>query len=197
LNSLYFIHKILHDIDVEIASCHVQLDQIGDRYDSEKIKLVENMDDLNIKIEDIHKRRRRLLETQLSVEVDIENELAQAEKAEVKLDETRSRHLTAMKNIEFLHENINTLFLPLRERLKQFEANGWLQAIRNYGRRRQENIVQELFDNILRIYLKEYELNQTYSSSNKIDDERKQLKSDVLRQYVFNRVNIDDIQTTH
>ncbi|CAF4507872.1 unnamed protein product, partial [Didymodactylos carnosus] len=198
LNCLYFIHTILHDIYTELGSCHSQLDKISDQYDSEKAKLIDNVSDIDYEIEKICVKRERLFEPGSSEEtINIDEELTNLQDEENKLKDKKTRHLSTLKAIERIYENVYTLFLPLRESLKKFQANGWLQTIREYGRRRQENSITELLENISRIYIKEYDLNQTYSSSNKTDEENKQLKSDVLRQFVFNQINFDDINTSH
>ena len=196
LNSAYFVHTILKAIYEEIASCKVQLDLIDGRYRHQEEMLVDDVDSIDEKITAIQMRIHRLLESQTSDIADIDTELTEANAEESKLNEAKTRHINALKNIEQLNEDIQTLFLPLRQTLQKFEENGWLQAIRDHGRRRQDYILSELFESIAHLYIKEYELNQVYSSSNVIDDERKQLKSDVLRQHLFNKVNFDDINTS-
>ncbi|CAF0790029.1 unnamed protein product [Adineta steineri] len=198
LNCLYFIHTILRDIYTELVSCHRQLDSISHQYDSEKEKLIDNVIDIDYEIERVYVQRARLFEPESSEEIiNIDEELTILQDEENKLNNKKARHLNALKSIECIYENVYTLFLPLRESLKKFHANGWLQTIREYGRRRQENSITELLESISRIYIKEYDLSQTYSSSNKIDEENKQIKSDVLRQFVFNQINFDDINTSH
>ncbi|CAF3715926.1 unnamed protein product [Rotaria socialis] len=198
LSCLYFIHTILHDIYTELVSCHGQLDKISHQYDSEQAKLADNVSDIDYEIENICVRRKRLFEPGSSEEtINVDEELTKLHDEENKLKDKKARHATALKGIECINENVYTLFLPLRESLKKYQDNGWLQTIREYGRRRQENSITELLESISRIYIKEYDLNQTYSSSNKIDEEHKQLKSDVLRQFAFNQINFDDINTSH
>ncbi|CAF4622973.1 unnamed protein product [Rotaria socialis] len=197
LNSLYFIHTILNVIYEEVASCKVQLDDIQSRYRSQEHMLVKNIEDVKRRITEIHLKIDSLLESVSDKTSNIDVELDTVQQEENTLNDTKARHDTALKNIEQLNENIRTLFLPLRQELKKFEANGWLQIIHDYGCRRQENIINELLCTISKIYLKEYESSQTYSSSNILDEERKQLKSDVLRQHVFKKVNFDEINTAH
>ncbi|CAF1192412.1 unnamed protein product, partial [Didymodactylos carnosus] len=197
LNSSYFVHTILKAIYEEVASCKVQLDQIENQYRNQEGMLIENIDSIDDKIKIIQTKMHCRLESQLSIMADIEAELAAAHDEETRLNDVKTRHFNALKNIKQLNENITTLFLPLREILKKFEENGWLQAIRDHGRKRQEYIVNELCDTISNLYLNEYDLNQTYSSSNILDDEHKQLKSDILRQHVFHKINFDDINTPH
>ena len=195
LNSAYFVHTILKTIYEEIASCKVQLDHIENRYRHQEEMLVDDVDTIDEKIETIQTKMHHRLESQLSATADIETELKEAQVEESKLTEAKTRHINALKNIQQLNVDIQTLFLPLRQTLQKFEENGWLEAIRDHGRRRQDFILTELFENIAHLYIKEYDLNQIYSSSNVFDDERKQLKSDILRQNVFNRVNFDDVNT--
>ncbi|CAF1638556.1 unnamed protein product, partial [Adineta ricciae] len=199
LNCLYFMHTILREIYAEIKSCHGQIDKIRDKYDSESNKLSGNVSEIDLEIEKIRVKREKLFEPRSPSDetINIDEELEKLRSEEQKLVDKKERHSRALKAIEGIYEDVYNLFLSLRESLKKFQANGWLQTIREYGRRRQENQISELLEIISRIYRAEYQLNQTYSSSNKIDDEQKQLKSEVLRQSVFNQMNFHDINTPH
>lgn len=196
LNLIFFIHTILSKIFEEIGSCYGQLEQIKNQYRTQEELVLADFNEIDEKIRNIHRTTDVILQSEQTSDIDIETQLEMSRLQENQLNEKKFQHIDAVKTIEKLSDDIKILFTPLRQSLERFEGYGWLKDIQNYRHRREENLLHQLLETISKLYQKEYDFNQTYPSSNLLINENQQLKSDILRGEIFEKIPFDNLNTS-